>query len=69
MGCLLVCLGGDEALRIGPPWEFDGFQEVSQDLLEPFKFVVSSFTVYGWQFGRPVLEEGGDLLDHGQLVL
>ena len=47
VGCLVVCLGGDEALGIGSPREFDGFQEVAQDILEPFKVVVSWFPVDG----------------------
>ena len=61
MGCLVFYLGGDEALGIGPPWEFNGLQEVTQYLSETFEVVVGRLPCNGRQFGCPVLEEGGDL--------
>ena len=69
MGCLVFYLGGDEALGIGPPWELDGLQEVAQYLSETFEVVVGRFTGDGCQFGRPVLEEGCEILGRGNLVL
>ena len=55
------------ALGIGSSQKFDGLQEVSQDLLEAFKVIVGRFTSDGQKFGRPVLEESGNLLDCGHL--
>ena len=66
---LIGCLGGDDALGIGYSLELDGLQEVAQDLSEAFKVVAGRFPGDGRQFVRLVLEEGGDLLDRGNLAL
>ena len=52
-----------------PPWESDGLQEVAQNLSEAFYIFVGGFPGDGRQFGRPVFEEGGDLLDRVNFVL
>ena len=57
MGCMVVCLRGDEALGIGPPREFDNLQEVDQDLSEAFEVVVGGFPGDGRQLDRTVLED------------
>ena len=41
---------------------------VAQDISETLEVVVGRFPGDGRQFGRPVLEEGGDVLDPGHLV-
>ena len=69
MGSLIILLGGDEALGVSSPHKFDGLQEVAQDLSEAFKVVAGRFPGDGQQFGRPVLEDGGDLLDRENIVL
>ena len=69
MGSLIGCLGDDDAIGISYSQELDGLQEVAQDLSEAFKVVAGRFPGDGQQFGRPVLEEGGDLLDRENLVL
>ena len=69
MGSLIIFLGGDEALGVSSPHKFDGLQEVAQDLSEAFKVVFGWFPGDGRQFNPPILEEGDDLLDCGNLVL
>ena len=66
---LIVNVGGYKALGIGASREFDGLQEVAQDLSEAFEVVVGRFTGDGKQFGRPILEDDGDLLDRVNIVL
>ena len=63
------CPGDDDSLVIGSPREFDSLQEVAQDISETSEVIVGRFPGDGRHFGLPVLEEGGDLLDRGHLVL
>ena len=67
--CLKDILVSDESFSIYYPQEFDGFQEVASNLLDEFGVVVGGFFGDGRKFGRPILEEDGDLLNCGHFVL
>ena len=58
-------LGEDKYRGIDAPWEFYGLEEVAEILAERFKVFVGRFSSDGREFIRPVIEEGGDLLDSG----
>ena len=40
-------------------------EEVAENFLKTFEVIVVQLPSDGWQFGRPVLEKGGDLFDRG----
>ena len=57
--------GNDKSRGIGAPWKFDGLEEVDEKLAEMFKVAAGRFSSDGQEFGRPILEKGGDLLNRG----
>ena len=62
-GCYTVDLVDDNSRGLGSPWESGGLEEFGENLLETFKVVVGRFFSDGREFGRPFLEEDGELLN------